>query len=237
MAGPSGGAEIFRRIVSCVGEADVRGLGEATTRNWDGPLKRIIPWVTNAFTETIIRESRGAGRRLLGFPDARRHGRRRHGLLRCAERHDEFQDRIAAIMHRAKSDLDDALPFAMEPVVYDFRINPNGTFATLDSGDAAMMPPAYYELQVPQMLANPTATLSQQRRADVDHFANTYPADRELLKLFRKMVNHLFPVTRSAADTSAASWDEEAERIRRENGFDPVQHEQLRDDLQRGRSG
>ncbi len=51
------------------------------------------------------------------------------------------------------------------------------------------------------------------------------------------MVNHLFPVTRSAADTSAADWDEEAERIRLANGFDAVQHEQLRDDLQRGRIG
>ena len=41
-------------------------------------------------------------------------------------RHDEFQDQIAAIMKRAKASLDDALPFAMEPVVYDFRINPAG---------------------------------------------------------------------------------------------------------------
>ena len=51
------------------------------------------------------------------------------------------------------------------------------------------------------------------------------------------MINNLFPVTRSAADASPADWDEAAEPIRRENGFDPVQHEQLRDDLQRGRIG
>ena len=51
------------------------------------------------------------------------------------------------------------------------------------------------------------------------------------------MINHLFPVTRSAADGSASEWDEEAVRIRRENGFDPIQHEQLRDDLRRGRIG
>jgi hypothetical protein len=50
-------------------------------------------------------------------------------------------------------------------------------------------------------------------------------------------VNNLFPVTRAASDAAAAGWDEAAERIRRENGFDPVQHEQLRDDLQRGRIG
>src|SRR5205807_1594052 len=44
-------------------------------------------------------------------------------------------------------------------------------------------------------------------------------------------------VTHSAADSAAAAWDESAERIRRENGFDPVQHAQLREDLQRGRIG
>ena len=48
-------------------------------------------------------------------------------------RHDEFQEQIAAIMREVKGSLDDALPFAMEPVVYDFRINPRGTLATLDT--------------------------------------------------------------------------------------------------------
>ena len=194
--------------------------------------------MTNEFTETIIREARAVlGDDFWGFLMLGGMAGGGMAFFVAPERHDEFQDQIAAIMHRAKSGLDDALPFAMEPVVYDFRINPHGTFATLDTGPGAMMPPAYYELQVPRMLAIPAATLSQQRRADVDHFASTYPEDRELLKLFRKMVNHLFPVTRSAADTSAADWDEEAERIRLANGFDAVQHEQLRDDLQRGRIG
>ena len=56
-------------------------------------------------------------------------------------------------MKRVKASLDDALPFAMEPVVYDFRINPHGTFAALDAGAEAMMPPRYYTLQVPRMIA------------------------------------------------------------------------------------
>src|SRR4029077_2045630 len=149
----------------------------------------------------------------------------------------EFQVRIAAIMHRAKSALDDALPFAMEPVVYNFRINPHGTVASLDSGQGAMMPSPYYTLQVPRMLSTPTASLPHQRRADVDHFANACPESGALLTLFRTMVNPPFPDARPAADPSAAAWDEEAVRIRRENGFDPVQHEQLRDHLHRGRIG
>ena len=76
-----------------------------------------------------------------------------------------------------------------------------------------------------------------QRRVDVDHFANRCPETGELLRVFRTMINHLFPVTRSADDRSRSKWDAEAAQIRRDNGFDPVQHEQLRDDLQRGRIG
>jgi hypothetical protein len=152
-------------------------------------------------------------------------------------RHDEFQDRIATIMRNVKTSLDDALPFAMEPVVYDLRINAHGTLATHDEGTQAMMPPAYYTIQVPRMIAAGTSSLPYHRRADVDHFANRCPSTSDLLRVFRTTINHLFPVTRSADDASRAEWDSEAARIRRENGFDPVQHEQLRDDLQRGRIG
>jgi galactokinase/mevalonate kinase-like predicted kinase len=229
---------IFERIVACIGGSDIRGLGQWTTRNWDGPLKRIIPWVTNEFTETIIREARAAmGEDFWGFLMLGGMAGGGMAFFVAPHRHDEFQERIAAIMRRAKAELDDALPFAMDPVVYDFQINPRGTVATLDAAQAAMLPPPYYALQVPRMLAMPAGTLPQQRRADVDHFANACPDSGDLLALFRTMVNHLFPVTRSAADTSAAQWDEEAEQIRCANGFDSVQHEQWRDDLQRGRIG
>ena len=37
-------------------------------------------------------------------------------------------------MCQTKRELEHALPFAMEPVVYDFAINERGTFAELLSG-------------------------------------------------------------------------------------------------------
>src|SRR5262249_1101695 len=148
---------------------------------------------------------------------------------------------------------DDALPFAMEPVVYDFRINPRGSFAELQTGAEAMMPPRYYTLQVPRMIAERAAAadpakapttggpkapaLDPARMPDVDHVANHCRETGELLRVFRTMINNLFPVARGAADSTAAAWDEDAETIRAENGFDPVQHAQLREDLQRGRIG
>ena len=112
---------------------DVQAIGAATTRNFFGPIQTIIPWASNFYTETLIEQARArVRRRFLGLLDARRHVRRRHGLhLRAgaqgggagAPAGDHVATRSASCEH--------ALPFAMEPVVYDFAINERGTFAEL----------------------------------------------------------------------------------------------------------
>ncbi|MBN2308310.1 MAG: UTP--glucose-1-phosphate uridylyltransferase, partial [Candidatus Hydrogenedentes bacterium] len=60
--------EIFDGILDALKAGDVRALGGHTLRNWDGPLKTIIPWVTNRFTETVIARARAAlGEDFWGF--------------------------------------------------------------------------------------------------------------------------------------------------------------------------
>ncbi|WZO97894.1 UTP--glucose-1-phosphate uridylyltransferase [Isosphaeraceae bacterium EP7] len=228
--------DIFEQIVAAVRSADVKALGALTTRNWDGPLKKIIPWVSSQFTEAIIAEARAElGDDFWGFLMLGGMSGGGMGFFVNPARRDDFRGRIAEIMRRTKARLDDALPFAMEPVVYDFRINPAGTSAELMSGPQAMMPPRYYALQVPRMVAEKQAA-DPLRMADVDHFANQSGDVGELLRVFRTTVNALFPVVRTAGD-APGDWDRQAEAIRRENGFDHTQHAQLRDDLQRGRIG
>ena len=206
----------------------MQAIGQWTTQNWDGPLKQIIPWVTNLFTETIIREAREQfGADFWGFLMLGGMSGGGMAFFVAPHRHDEFQQRIAAIMRTAKCSLDDALPFAIDPVVYDFRINPEGTMAALDSAGEAMMPSQYYAIQAPRMIAKEPEALPYHRRADIDHFANRSPEAGELLRVFRTMINHLFPVTRGGEIGSRSKWDAEAALIRRENGFDPVQHEKL----------
>ncbi len=225
---------IFEGIVAAVREADVRAIGRLTTSNWEGPLKGIIPWVSNKFTESIIREVRQTlGDDFWGFLMLGGMSGGGMGFFVAPHRHEAFRDEVLTIMRKVKADLDDALPFAMEPVVYDFHINPHGTFAELREGREAMMPARYYTLQVPRMIAE-GPTVADLRKTDIDHFANCGETG-ELLRVFRTMINNLFPVTRGASDPALASWHRDAEHIRRENGFDPVQHAQLRDDYQRGR--
>ncbi len=229
---------LFERIRAAVLAGDVRALGQCTTENWNGPLKTIIPWVTNAFTESIIEHAKAAlGDDFWGFLMLGGMSGGGMAFFVAPHRHDEFQRRIQEIMREAKAALDDALPFAMAPVVHDFQINRRGTWAELETGRSAMMPPDYYVLQAPRMIALGTAATSPERRLDIDHFANQPDREDDLIKLLRSAVNHLFPVARSAADAPAARWDLEAETIRRENGFDREQHERLRDDLTRGRIG
>src|SRR4029079_3843182 len=215
---------IFEGIVAAVRRAHVKENGRLPTANWDGPLKTIIPWVSNAFTEAIIREARATlGDDFWGFLMLGGMSGGGMAFFVAPGRRAEFLGQIAAIMKRAKEALDDALPFAMDPVAYDFGINPEGTVATLVTGSDAMMPSRYYTLQVPRMIAAGTATLDRMRKADIDHFATHCADGGELLRVFRKMINHLFPVTHAAADPTKASRDEAAEVIRAENGFDAVQ--------------
>jgi len=230
--------KIFEGIVRAVKNADVRTVAELTTTNWEVALKRIIPWVSNQFTETIIREAkRTLGEDFWGFLMLGGMSGGGMGFFVAPHRRDAFRQQIAEIMARTKAQLEDAMPFAMEPVVYQFRVNPLGTHAQLRTGADAMMPARYYTLQVPRMIAAGNETLNPLRMSDVDHFANQSVDTNELLRVFRTMINNLFPVTRAVGDAASSSWDAESERIRLENGFDPVQHAALREDLQRGRIG
>ncbi len=134
---------ILDEMLGHLEHGDIGAVGACTTRNFDGPIQTIIPWASNLYTETLIRRARAEfGERLLGLLDARRHVRRRHGIHLRPEHKAEAQSRMQAIMSETKRALEHALPFAMEPVVYDFAINEHGTLAALLSGEKALMPAA-----------------------------------------------------------------------------------------------
>jgi galactokinase/mevalonate kinase-like predicted kinase len=228
---------IFEKIVSAVKVADVRSIGRLTTWNWGSPLKGMIPWVSNRFTELIIRDAQNRfGNDFWGFLMLGGMSGGGMGFFVAPHRQAEFRREIGAIMNHRKSELEDALPFAMQPVVYDFRINPHGTHATLMPGAEAVMPASYYPIQVSRMIAAGTPAVSVQRRRDLHLFANRQHTPEELIRVMRTMVHNLFPVS-GPGGADASETNREAERLRLENGFDPVQHLQLRDDLQHGKIG
>ena len=130
----------------CAGRRSARSP-RATTRNFFGPIQTIIPWASNHYTETLIDRGRGALRPgLLGFPDARRHLRRRHGLHLRSAAQDRGPGLSSGVDGRAKRELQHALPFAMEPVVYDFADQRSAARWRLWKGGDALMPPGYYAI-------------------------------------------------------------------------------------------
>jgi hypothetical protein len=144
---------------------DVRAIGASTGRNFDGPIQTIIPWAGNLYTAALIeRGARGNGRGFLGLLDARRHVGRRHGLSLRPAAQAEALGRLQHIMSATKKRMEHAVPFAMEPVVYDFAINERGTVAALLRGGDALMPAEYYTLAVPPLVRTEARLLSAARR-------------------------------------------------------------------------
>ena len=83
------------------------------------------------------------------------------GFIFAPERRDAPKDRVGEIMLETKRGLEHALPFAIEPVVYDFAINPCGTQAELLTGTAALMPAGYYPMTVPAAIRSGVGRTAQ----------------------------------------------------------------------------
>jgi hypothetical protein len=224
---------ILDEILSALHGGDVRAIGAATTRNFRQPIQSIIPWATNYFTETLISQVRAEfGDAFWGFWMLGGMSGGGMGFIFAPEQKALAQRRLQEIMSATKRELRAALPFAMEPVVYDFAINERGTFADLLDGEAALMPPGYYTLTAPALLRQDRHSLSPLRRAELDKFG---AACRNRLEL-RGVVQTLFDVMLPRGKAESAT-GQSLVALLEQHGFDRVQHEQIRADLKEGRIG
>jgi hypothetical protein len=218
-------------IISALRAGDIRKLGRLTTENFTGPIQTIIPWVTNAYTERLIAGMRETftddfwGFWMLGGMSGGG-----MGFIVAPSRKAEAQDHLLAIMHDAKAALSASLPFAMEPVVYDFRINEAGTSADL-LGDA-LMPKGYYLLLAPQLLRRDPKDLPSATRAELDRFATACRTAPELRGVVQELFDSLLPRSKASGPGNHNLDD-----LLAENGFDRETHEQVRADLRAGRIG
>jgi hypothetical protein len=224
---------ILDEILSALRGGNVRGIGAATTRNFQEPIQAIIPWASNYFTETLIARVRAEfGGAFWGFWMLGGMSGGGMGFIFAPEQKALAQQRLQEIMSAAKRELEHALPFAMEPVVYDFAINEHGTYAGLLEGAAALMPSGYYTLTIPALLRQERHALSALRRAELDKFGAACRARPEL----RGVVQTLFDVMLPRGKAESASGQSLAHLLE-EHGFDRVQHDQIRADLKEGRIG
>lgn len=224
---------ILDEILAALRAGDVPKVGAVTTRNFSGPIQTIIPWASTFYTETIIDRARSAfGKDFWGFWMLGGMSGGGMGFIVAPDKKWHAQAGLQEIMDRTKRELENALPFAMEPVVYDFAINERGTWADLLAGPDALMPQNYYTLIVPQLLRSDLRSLPPARRAELDKFAAASRNQANLRGVVQNVFDRLLP--RSSHEAAAG---QSLAELLEQNAFDRAQHEQIRADLKNGRIG
>ena len=152
------------------------------------PIQTIIPRATTLYTEMLIdRVKAKFGAQFWGFWMLG--GASGGGMGFIFDPQAFVAMRLKTVLHGIvpiKRQLEHAVPFAMEPVVYDFAINARGTCAELLSGGTALMPPGYYTLTVPRLLRREPHELSTLRQAELNRFGAACRTQPELAAWCRR---------------------------------------------------
>ncbi|MHB9032049.1 MAG: UTP--glucose-1-phosphate uridylyltransferase, partial [Anaerolineae bacterium] len=224
---------VLERIVGHLKAGDVRAIGAETTHNFEQPIQAIIPWASNLYTETLISRVRHKfGPRFWGFWMLGGMSGGGMGFIFDPQAKASGQRFLLETMSAAKHELEDALPFAMEPVVYNFAINERGTWADLLQGKEALLPGGYYATVVPDLVRADRLQLTLAQRSELDHFAAACRTRPELAGMVETLFDRLLP-----RPAEQAAQGPSLEQVLAANGFDRLQHEQIRADLRSGRIG
>lgn len=225
---------IFNEIAGNLERGDIQALGAATTRNFAGPIQTIIPAATNAFTEALISAMRKRfGKDFWGFWMLGGMSGGGMGFIVAPAHKQEAQAFLQSEMSRLRAGFRHSLPFAMEPVVYDFAVNPDGTKADLFAGENALLPRGYYAQVVPRWLQENPRTIAQSKRTELERVGHAARQNGELSGLVESLFDRMLPSTHAAASGRPGGLAE----LLAAQGFDREQHERVRNDLRRGLIG
>ncbi len=218
---------LFDELLEALRAGDIRRLGALTERNYRGPIQSIIPWAGNAYTDALIDAARAQyGERFWGFWMLGGMSGGGMGFVFDPAVKAEASEGMKQILARVKRSFANAVPFAIEPVVYDFAINSTGSFARLHVGKEALLSRKYHLFSVPGLLRVPLNQLTDERRLELGRVAAHY-AD-----LTEPLFERLFPREQSSATDSGG-----LDGLLASLGFDPIAHERLRAEYRANRIG
>jgi len=224
---------VLDEISRALKAGDIERVGNLTDRNFAEPLQKIIPWCSNRYTESLIEQCKAKyGAEFWGFWMLGGMAGGGMGFLFAPARKPEASAWLQEAMLRTKRELESSLPFAMDPVVYEFAINDTGTTAELKKDMS--MPRGYYELIVPALLRQDIQTLSPARRSELERVGqlcrDNEQGDNELAE---RLLDRILPgAAKKKSDIGVT-----VESLLADNGFDRIAHQQIRDDLLGGRLG
>jgi hypothetical protein len=224
---------LFDQIVGQLKQGDIQAIGRSTHRNFAGPIQTIIPWATNLFTESIIaRVQAEFGRDFWGFWMLGGMSGGGMGFLFNPSRKSEAQTRLQEIMRAEKRRYEHGVPFAIEPLVYDFAVNEHGSSAEVLAGEKSVMPQSYYTLTVPSLLRRDPRALSLGQRNELEHVSSASRTNPALDGMLQHIVDRMLP-----DQGTQATHRHTLEQLLGRYGFDRIQHGQIRADLRTGRIG
>jgi hypothetical protein len=224
---------LFDEITQVLCAGDIARLGQLTTEHFRGPLRTIIPWSTTLFTERLITQmEQEFGDDFWGFWMLGGMSGGGMGFIVAPTRRAEASARLAQIMLMEKQALQHSLPFAMDPVVYNFAINQNGTFGTLHTHQQALMPSSYYALTAARWLRADPRTLSESIRTELARLGEAAASLPAYQGSLHGLITHLLPTSQKNT-TFISDLDESLARY----GFDYTAHEHIRAELRLGHIG
>ena len=223
----------FEEVVEKLRKGDIKGIAEFTQKNFEGPIQKIIPWATNLYTETIIRKVKQEFQdKFWGFWMMGGMSGGGMGFIFDPEYKAQAQNRLQQIMSETKKQLEKAVPFAMEPVVYDFTINDNGTLAELNSGAEAVMSEDYYTLWVPRLLKRDLNTLSECQHKELSYLGQSYKTASQYNGFISNLFDRMIPQPQNNSQQHQS-----LNQLLADLGFNPEQHEQIKNELKTGKIG
>ena len=229
---------IYNEVLQTIRTGDIKKLASLTSLNFDDPIKTIIPGATTHFTEAIIKKAKDLfGDQYWGFLMLGGMSGGGMGMFVDPAMYDDAKGMLLKILQETKSEMEEALPFAMNPVIYNFAINKHGTVSKLLRDDNALMPKDYYALLVPQLARLNSEAIPDSRKIEVDMFSLGTAKNNEAFPILRSIIGNVFKFSNKAEMLEKQQQDKETERVKKENGFDPIQHEQIRNNLVKGRIG
>lgn len=232
-AGRQDAIAYFDEVVQKLKEGDIKGIGAFTHKNFEGPIQEIIPWATNLYTETLIGQIKTEFKdKFWGFWMMGGMSGGGMGFIFDPSYKQAAQDRLQQIMAETKKKFEHAIPFAMEPVVYDFSINEQGTCASLSKGNDALMPESYYSLLLPQLLKKDLLSFADGQRNELAVLSHAYKSNEKFTGFAVNLLDRMIP-----HDQEASTRHKPLNSLLEELGFDSAQHEQIKKDLKSGRIG
>ena len=223
---------IFDEIIAALKARDIKAVGAATHRNFFGPLQKIIPWCTNLFTNSLVKQCEEKwGDKFWGFWMLGGMAGGGMGFIFDPTVKCDAQQWLKKIMVETKQQMQLRLPFAMDPVVYEFEINDRGTWGTFDVSETNRMPDEYYAMMVPGWLKLPPNELPLTARFEMEQLGSAYRNHGDS-QSFKRLIEGILPGRKSTRQ-KIESLDELLERL----GFDHEQHEAIQADLKSGRFG